>query len=235
MMASVALAARDGRGMHGIAYDATLVSLNFSSPDNCTSLAQCTFRSAGLIAGIDAAIAAKVRVINLSFAINETYEEILAAVRRAAAAGIVIVISAGNNDAGGREPLLLARSFAEAAPGLVIIAGGHDAAGGFAYGSANQAGSGPSAAWYLTALSKDVNMIGPDGMIAVHDGTSLAAAAISGAVALIAQARPKLSGAQIVSLLLANATDAGTPGLDPVYGNGILNIAKAFEALPPAD
>ncbi|KTF69083.1 hypothetical protein ATB93_10485 [Sphingomonas sp. WG] len=232
-MASVAAAARDGSGIHGIAYDATIVSLNISNPSTCTSLANCTIMSFPLIASIDAAIAAKVRVINLSFVFDESYDLFLDAVRRAAAAGIVVVISAGNNDAGGQEPLRMARSFAEAAPGWVIIAGGHDAAGNFDYTYANRAGSGPSSVWYLAALSRDVNMIAPDGRTVTYSGTSPAAAAISGAVALVAQARPKLTGAQIVSLLLDNATDAGAPGRDPVFGNGILNLSKVFAALPP--
>lgn len=234
MMASVALAARDGRGIHGVAYDATLVSLNASNPGNCTGLTSCTLLSAGLIVGIDAAIAAKVRVINFSFAVDQSHDLFLEAVRRAAAAGIVMVISAGNNDGDGRQPLLMARDFALAAPGWVIIAGGVDATGAFAFNGANRAGTGADAAWYLATLSQEVNMIGPDGLIARYNGTSPAAAAISGAIALVAQARPKLTGAQIVSLLLANATDAGTPGRDPVYGNGVLNIARTFEALPPA-
>jgi hypothetical protein len=232
LMASVAAAARDARGIHGLAYDATILSLNFSNPDSCSSLAHCTYMTYPLINSIDAAIAAKARVINLSFVIDESYDVILDAVRRAAAAGIVIVISAGNNDAGGQQPLLLARAFAEAAPGWVIIAGGHDASGNFDYTYANRAGSGPWSAYYLTALSRDVNMVGPDGQVVAYSGTSPSAAAISSAVALVAQARPNLTGAQIVALLLDNATDAGAPGRDPVFGNGILNLAKVFAALP---
>ncbi|GAA3262563.1 hypothetical protein GCM10020258_27010 [Sphingomonas yabuuchiae] len=73
-----------------------------------------------------------------------------------------------------------------------------------------------------------------NGSLVRYSGTSPAAAAISGAVALVAQARPNLTGAQIVTLLLANATDAGTPGPDNVFGKGILNIAAIFTALPPA-
>ena len=233
-MASIALAARDGRGMHGVAYDATLVSFNVSNPATCTSMERCTIMGPPLIAAIDAAIAAKVRVINMSLAGNQTYEVLVAAVRRAAAAGIVTVISAGNNEEGGREPLVMPRSFVQEAPGWVIIAGGHDAAGGFDYRNANQAGTGPSAAYYLTALSRDVNMTDRNGSLVTNGGTSPAAAAISGAVALVAQARPDLTGAQIVALLLGNATDAGAPGRDPVYGNGILNLSTTFAALPPA-
>lgn len=235
-IASIVLAARDGRGMHGLAYDATLLSLNISEQATCKSLTQCPASSSLLIRGIDAAIAAKARVINISANTDQTSDDMIAAVRRAAAAGIVIVISGGNNEAGGQQPLLLSRSFAEAAPGWVIIAGGHDASGGFAQGSVNRAGSGAAASWYLAALVKNVTGTGLDGSLATFadGGTSSSAAAISGAVALVAQARPNLTGAQIVSLLLANATDAGAAGLDPLFGNGILNLATTFAALPPA-
>jgi hypothetical protein len=233
-MASVALAARDGRAVHGLAYEATSVSLNASNPATCRTVNDCPASAELLIRAIDAAIEAKVRVINISANADVTHELLTAAVRRAAAAGIVTVISAGNNEADTRQPLLLSRSFAEAAPGWVIIAGGHDMSGAFDYQFANRAGSGAAAAWYLTALSRDVAMIDRNGAVVRYSGTSPAAAAISGAVALVAQARPNLTGAQIVSLLLASATDAGTPGRDAVFGNGILNLAVAFAALPPA-
>ena len=235
LMASVALAARDGRGMHGVAPEAMLVSLNASDPATCRSATDCPASAELLIRAIDAAINAKVRVINISATADVTHETLIAAVRRAAAAGIVTVISAGNNGGDARQPLLLSRSFAEAAPGWVIIAGGHDVSGAFDYQLANRAGSGPSAAWYLTALSRDVVMTDRSGSLARDSGTSPAAAAISGAVALVAQARPNLTGAQIVTLLLANATDAGTPGPDAVFGNGILNVAATFAALPPTE
>ena len=59
-------------------------------------------------------------------------------------------------------------------------------------------------------------------------GTSFAAPQVSGAVALLAQAFPNLTGTQIVDLLLRTARDAGATGTDAVYGRGILDIARAF-------
>jgi hypothetical protein len=44
----------------------------------------------------------------------------------------------------------------------------------------------------------------------------------------LAQAFPNLTGAQMVSILLQTARDAGAGGTDPVYGRGILDIARAF-------
>ncbi len=224
---AIAGAARDGRAIHGLAYDATLLSLNVTRADKCKAF-ECPAQSDLVIAGIDAAIAARARVINMSFNTDQTNDALVAAVRRAAAAGIVMVISAGNESAA--QPLLLSRSFVDAGGGHVIIAGGCDAAGQ-PYKDGNAAGAGPAAAAYLMALGVDVNMLDRDGTVMVQNGTSASAAVISGAVALIAQARPNLTGAQIVSLLLVNATDMGSPGRDAVYGNGVLNVAATLAAV----
>jgi subtilisin family serine protease len=177
---------------------------------------------------IDDAVASGARVINLSFNSDYTEDNLLAAVRRAVAANAVIVISAGNETA--NQPLLLSRAIAEAGAGAVIIAGACDAAGR-PYPYNNQAGTGEAAAAYLMTLGVDVNMTGRDGALVTYSGTSFAAPAISGAVALVAQARPNLTGAQIVSLLLNNAIDAGATGRDPIYGNGILDLGRTFAAL----
>lgn len=227
-MSSVALAARDGRGMHGVAFEATLLSYNMSTPGDCTPQS-CATRLDHIVQAIDAAVAARARVINFSAGLDVAYPEIVDAVRRAAAAGVVMVVSGGNK-AGAGEPDVLARAMAEAGAGLVIIAGGLDGAGR-AHALTNRAGDGPASIWYLGALSVDVAVTGRDGTVFALSGSSVSTAAISGAVALVAQARPNLTGAQIVSLLLSNATDAGAPGRDPVYGNGNLNLAATFAAL----
>jgi subtilisin family serine protease len=228
-MASIALAARDGRGMHGLAFEATLLSYNASRPDNCT-VQNCPTYSDAIARAIDAAVAAGARVINMSFTSDQVPDNVVAAVRRAAGKNVVMVIAAGNESA--NEPLQLSRVIAEAGMGQVIIAGAHDMAGR-PYRFNNGAGSGPAATSYLMALGVDVNMTGLDGLILTQSGTSAATAAISGAAALIAQARPNLTAPQIVSLLLNSATDLGKPGRDATYGNGRLNLAAAFTALPP--
>ncbi|HEX8420741.1 MAG TPA: S8 family serine peptidase, partial [Sphingomonas sp.] len=60
-------------------------------------------------------------------------------------------------------------------------------------------------------------------------GTSFATPQITAAVALLAQAFPNLTGAQIVDLLYRTARDAGAPGVDPVYGQGVLDLTAAFQ------
>ena len=62
-------------------------------------------------------------------------------------------------------------------------------------------------------------------------GTSFSAPTITGAVALLAQAFPNLTGAQIVDILFKSADDLGAVGTDSTFGRGRLNIASAFQPI----
>lgn len=60
-------------------------------------------------------------------------------------------------------------------------------------------------------------------------GTSLAAAHVSGALALLLQADPDLSVEEQARLLTDTADDLGAPGIDLSFGYGRLNIAAAID------
>ena len=59
-------------------------------------------------------------------------------------------------------------------------------------------------------------------------GTSFAAPIVSGAAALIQSRWPRLRPDQVRQILLRTATDMGRRGVDPVYGRGALNVARAL-------
>src|SRR5690606_28526560 len=59
------------------------------------------------------------------------------------------------------------------------------------------------------------------------NGTSLAAPLVSGAAALVWEAFPWFDNNLLRQTLLGTATDLGAPGIDPVFGNGALNVGKA--------
>lgn len=69
---------------------------------------------------------------------------------------------------------------------------------------------------------------GTNGIGAVT-GTSPAAAVVSGGIALLKQAWPQLTSAQMVQLVKTTATDMGKPGVDEVYGWGMVNFDKATQ------
>jgi hypothetical protein len=62
-------------------------------------------------------------------------------------------------------------------------------------------------------------------------GTSFATPVISGAVALLADAFPNLKGSQIIDILFDTADDLGSVGDDSTFGQGRLNIARAFQPI----
>ena len=69
-----------------------------------------------------------------------------------------------------------------------------------------------------------------NGGYATYNGTSMAAPHVSGAIAVMKEKWPNLTGAQIVDLILSSATDLGAAGTDDVYGVGMLNMAGAMTA-----
>lgn len=228
-VASVLLGARNGQGTHGVAFDATLLVLRADSPGSCATPGAdgesgCTFPDRAIARGLDLAVAQKARVVNISLGGGGPDSTLRAAVDRATAAGVVIVISAGNDSAA--DPDVLARIASDpVARGMVIVVGATDSGGTIA-GFSNRAGV--DADHYIAALGVGVRAIDNSGAAYLWDGTSLAAPHVAGAVALLAQAFPNLTGAQLVELLLQSATDAGAPGTDPIYGRGLLNIGNAF-------
>lgn len=225
--AGIAAAGRNDIGMMGIAYEATIVMMK--ADEGCPTA--CGFSLPNIVKGIDGARSAGAKVLNISIG-GSGDGSITDAIDRAAGAGMVIVVGAGNF---GDSPTGMATRIANAAPSNVIIVGGLGVSN--ADGSINwdvpsiyttKAGMGINnfltAPGWLNAAPSNIN-----GLADFFSGTSFAAPVVSGAVALIAQAFPNLTGGQIVSLLFTTADDLGAPGVDDIYGHGRLNIGKAFQ------
>ncbi|MGE5682224.1 MAG: S8 family serine peptidase [Bacillota bacterium] len=75
----------------------------------------------------------------------------------------------------------------------------------------------------------------PGGKYAEMPGTSMAAAYVSGAYALLKQSNPEKSAAEIKLALYYSAKDLGEPGEDNVYGMGLIDVFEAFKYLNPPD
>src|SRR6185503_19300873 len=93
----------------------------------------------------------------------------------------------------------------------------------------DKAGTGKN--FYLMAVGVDDRAPDEQGTQYLWSGTSFSAPTISGAVALMAQSFPNLTGKQIVDILFKSADDLGAPGVDTVFGHGRLNIATAFQPI----
>jgi hypothetical protein len=220
-VAAVAAAARDDSGMLGIAYSASLAVMRADNGD-CED--GCRYGDSALAAGIDAAVAAGAKVINLSLGGSNGSTVLRNAFARATAAGTVIVISAGNDGEAQVDPLPAA-ALAATGRGAVIVVGAVDENGAIADFS-NRAGTAQEN--YISALGVRVRSFDQDGTAFLYSGTSYSAPAVAGAIALLAQAFPNLTAPQLVDIILRSARDAGDAGTDAIYGRGILDIGRAM-------
>ena len=233
-VSSVLLGAKDDVGAHGVAFNAQLLVARTDSIGSCanaTAEDSCSHNDNAIARGVDLAIANNARVINISLGGSPANSTLRAAIGRATANGIVIVISAGNDGiddpAAAVNPDLFAQIANDPlARNLVVIAGALDSSNTALASFSNKAGNG--AVHYLGALGSRVRGIDETGSSFLFSGTSFSAPVISGAVALLASAFPNLTGAQIVDLLFRTANDLGATGVDGEFGQGALNLARAF-------
>lgn len=97
--------------------------------------------------------------------------------------------------------------------------------------------------WCLSApggdqpgLSFDQAGIGDRGILstvpgngsAYMSGTSMAAPHVTGAVAVLLEAYPGFAPSEVVGVLFRTAQDLGVPGVDPVFGWGLLRLDRAL-------
>lgn len=242
-VAAVIAAAKDGKEIHGVAFDSTIIALRADTAGSCATTGEdegCKFGDSSIARGVDAAVAAGAKVINMSLGGSAPGTNLLSALARAVSVGTVIVISAGNDGKDATKGVNADEFAAVPAarfPSNVIIAGSigqRDATGTLVTTDllsdfSNRAGT--SANNYLGALGTGVRTINNVEQTVRYSGTSFSAPTISGAVALLASAFPNLTGAQIVDILFKSADDLGDPGIDAVFGRGRLNITKAFQPL----
>lgn len=142
---------------------------------------------------------------------------------------MLIVAAAGNN--GAKEVSWPARYAKEIwAKGQIIAVGAVDGNNKIASFS-NQAGSAKN--FYLVAPGVNIisSYIGSNTSYAGMSGTSMATPFVTGAAALLMGRWNQLSAAQTADILFVSATDLGAPGVDAVYGRGMLNIEKAIQPI----
>ncbi|MFH8651974.1 S8 family serine peptidase [Sphingomonas paucimobilis] len=244
-VASIAAAARNGSGMQGLAPDATILALKVTGPDldgvtvgSTTPIREGTQPNAGLIApALREAVAkgAFVTVMSLNgFGGGQVATEQRAAMDALRAADRLLVQSVANE----RGKDSFAGQFAETLVGSdranadwFLFAIGVDANGNPRSANGN---AGVLADRMIAAVGVNVQAVDRDGSITTVTGNSFAAPAVGGAAALLKQYWPQLGGKAIARILLDTATDMGMPGVDPIYGVGLLNVEKAMQAQAPA-
>jgi hypothetical protein len=240
-VAATAAARKNDSGIHGIAFGASVLAVDYFSDVNETQ-----FTRGGVRYHVSDPwtylTSHGVRVINKSFGyegtdaignpplVHEAY--IIESPAQAVANGALLVASAGNG--GGANPSLsnldivddLSRAgILNSGPGAFIIAGAVTSSNTIASFS-DRAGS--LANIYMVAPG--VNVVAPwNESLAFLSGTSFSAPLISGAAGILLQRWPALSGRQVADILFQTATDLGDPGVDAIYGHGLLNLSAALQ------
>ncbi|MEN5146861.1 S8 family peptidase [Brevundimonas diminuta] len=227
-VASLIAAPFNHYGSVGVAFNATILSIRADVSDCKKPEDKVCFKSSDLARSLDYAVQNGARIINLSLGgegpLGSQFE---AALQRAVNAGVVFAIASGNE--AGDNPEWPGRYASDPRfNGSIIVVGAHDEArrmGDFS----NRAGVSQGA--YLTAPGVQVLFNCEGTSCWVGDGTSYAAPAVAGALALLLEAFPNLTGREAVDILLRTGADLGDAGTDIIFGRGALDIAQAFRPL----
>lgn len=138
----------------------------------------------------------------------------------AARRGTIFVWAAGNEGAAQPGALsALPRVVPEMRGHFINVVAWDDARGALAeYSNA----CGATMEYCITAPGSGIDAGGR-----VVSGTSFAAPVVSAAVAVLREAFPYMTPEQITDLLFTTARDLGAPGVDAVYGHGMLDLERA--------
>lgn len=230
-VAGIAAAARDGVGMHGVAYGATLANgrgLNASGFGTFTNLGN----------SINHLAEGGARVINNSWgsssAITTTsksywtvfYSAYINTISQAVKNDSLLVFAAGNESRSEVSSTAgLPYLFPELESQWITVASSD---------SSNVLSSfsnrcGIAANFCLTAPGSNIKSVNNTGGYITLSGTSMAAPIVSGVAALVMEAFPYLTADYVKNILLTTATDLGDPGVDTIYGWGLVDAAKAVQ------
>lgn len=203
-----------GNGFVGIAPGAHVYALAVTDDTGATS-------PGAIAAGIDAAVAAHARVIDVSVATTTGSAKLTQAVRHATAAGSLVVAPATADDQTQAAPV-----YPAACPGVLSVA----ATGSDGVLPGSEAIGAPVD---LVAPGEGVTGVGPGGGDFTGTGAGYAAAYVAGAAALVDSYRGPLSPAALVQRLEATALHPGTALPSPAAGYGELDPLAAMSTLPP--
>ena len=245
-IAGVIAGRRDGRGVHGIAYAANLVSIA-----TCFQIEECagpvpdvgsadeTAADIASAAGLDRSYGpsgnsvssspdASSHIINMSFAYDgiNSIPQITSAMRDAASAGRIMVAALGNEARIGPAGAPASNVDNPGIAGYAIAVGALDPTGNIDAGFSNTCHGVED--YCLFAPGESIVTTRAGGGYETVNGTSFAAPYVAGAAAVVWAAFPNKRGNQIVQRLLSTASPLGGQSFSQYFGHGALDLGAAM-------
>ena len=234
MVAGVIAARNNGTGVQGIAPGAEIVALRISEIDLDTTDPDAQ-ETLGI--GISQAMAYAgdngIKVVNASIAkidpevASPTWAQMVA---RYQSSGGLFVNAAGNDSAANVDGYLDLNSSNSRSWLFVVALEGTQTSYELTDYS-NQCGT--------KAMNNCVAAMGTnatqytDGSLVLFSGTSSATPQVSGLAALILSKWPQLTGVEAGEVIVNTARDIGAPGVDPVFGHGLIDEKAALSPVDP--
>jgi hypothetical protein len=192
----------------GVAPGSSVLSVQIADADGYSD----SFKMAqGILAALDAGVS----IINISMGSSSDSPVLRAAIEQAIAAGVIVVAPTGNS---GIDQV----SYPAAYKGVIAV-GGVDA-DGTSLAFSNRGNSVATA-----APGYEINAAYLDGSAAAVSGTSFSSPIVAGLIAATMSQTGK-SAADSWALILANLNEAGDPGFDTSYGNGLPDMSRVLSA-----
>ena len=169
-----------------------------------------------IIKGLDWAFEKGARVVNMSFA-GPADPRLRDALAKANGKGMVLIAAAGN--AGPTSPPL----YPAADPGVIAVT---------AVDASDALFAGANRGKYIAVAAPGVDVLvpAPDASYQLTTGTSVAAAEVSGVVALLLERNPHLTPKDVRRILTRTAKHLGPRGSERDYGAGLVNALDAVTA-----
>ena len=169
------------------------------------------------------------KVINLSLGRNSDYDDPTNAIQYAVDRNVLVVAAAGNDGADSAPKFPAANDLTLA----VTAVGRNNSVASFGQRGEYIDLSAPGVSILSSAVGVYNDKLCPTStpLFCESSGTSMAAAFVSGAAALLFAAQPSITAAQVRDVLQRTATDIGAPGRDTTFGFGVVNLVAAFAEL----
>lgn len=235
-VAGIIGANRNGKGMHGVAYSATIIPISvadYGDDPNDWSRPRLPLGPGGLNFGraITHAVNSGASVINNSYGsfplapedFERSFPELIKAYDRVVEKDVIMVAATGNESLDTPSSPAYDPVYNEKWKGYWVAVGALDPDGQIASYS-NKCGI--AAEWCLFAPGSSINSTVPDGGYQEFSGTSMATPMVAGGIALLREAFPYLEAPEITSLLFETADDMGDRD---TYGHGKMNLERAFQ------